>query len=153
MENYNTYLGIGRTAGIVVLVCLCLELAFTKGMFIFILMIQFVVGIYQLIAGITLFLSKRKRPTWFDNHIRYYWWITFGYFIILYLVIETNPLEGWVTMAWLFIVPWFIALYQYMMVYHLRNALIAREEEERWEKVSEMDLLENSIKGAENTGL
>lgn len=133
MKKYNQYLNFSKATFVLVLIFLLLELAGPfEGWWLFVAIAQFFMGLFQLVAGFSLLLSRRKRPTWFDDHIRYYWWVSIGYFVILYLVTQMRPADSWQFNVWLFGVPWIIALYQFIIVYQLRNALSTQKEEELW---------------------
>ncbi len=85
-----------------------------------------IMGLVQLGEGVELWLKDDDKPEWFSKWLGLYWFASIFYFIVLGLIIEFRGTYNNYYMVWLFIVPWFIAIYQYLMVRRLKKDLINR---------------------------
>ena len=88
--------------------------------------LKMIMGLVQLGEGVSLWLKSDDKPAWFGKWLGLYWFASIFYFIVLWLIIEFRGTYNNYYMVWLFIVPWFIAIYQYLMVRRLKKDLINR---------------------------
>ena len=84
-----------------------------------------VMGVVQLFEGVG-FALKSGKPQWFTNGLRGYWAINGIYFILLAFMVNMGFTEHWLFYAWLFLVPWAIAIYQYQLVWRLKQRQAAK---------------------------
>lgn len=131
MGNYKAYFVLTGLIGLLAVGLLAtVVVSGSLGGLVFLGLLQIPLGILQLVSGATLALKAREYPEWVRKEIRVYWGLTAGYFIGLVPVIYVmeNLWQIWV--AWLFIVPWFIAIYQFGLIWRMA-ALRKRQLEKR----------------------
>lgn len=131
MGNYKTYFALSAVFGLIVICSLVSVLiSGSTGGLIVLSLIQIPLGLMQLVVGITLAFKAHNYPAWAKKEIRFYWILNAGYFIGLVLVsaVMRDFEELW--LAWLFIVPWFIAVYQFGLVWRM-GGLRKRQLEKR----------------------
>ena len=75
-------------------------------------------GILQLLTGIYFLTKPYHYPLWLVTGMNRYWLITGFYFLLLFVIATLMPGPGAILNLWLFGVPWFIAIYQFLLVQH-----------------------------------
>ncbi len=130
MGNYKAYFVLTGIMGLLALGLLINVAANGLGGLLLLGLLQIPLGILQLVTGGTIAVKAGSYPEWVRKEIRVYWALTVGYFIGLVPVIYAveNIWQIWV--AWLFIVPWFIAVYQFGLIWRMA-ALRKRQLEKR----------------------
>ncbi len=130
MGNYKAYFVLTGIMGLLALGLLINVAANGLGGLLLLGLLQIPLGILQLVTGGTIAVKAGSYPEWVRKEIRVYWVLTVGYFIGLVPVIYAveNIWQIWV--AWLFIVPWFIAVYQFGLIWRMA-ALRKRQLEKR----------------------
>lgn len=103
-------------------------LAGEPGMGVFFAIVQFGVGVLQLLSAIHIATSKKTYPDWLQKRMTTYWWLTVAYFIALHFILRFFGTDDFALRFWLFGTPWMIAIYQYSLFYRLRDERIYQEE-------------------------
>lgn len=120
MKNCKEYLFVSHGFGIAVLLVLVGWAADPQSAApMYLWLAQFFLGLMQLIVGIYFLVSAKKRPEWFKKRIKDYWGITIAYFLLLWVFYHADFVGDRFFNVWLFIVPWGIALFQYMTIRRL----------------------------------
>lgn len=128
MKRYNTYLGLTELFFALAILSLVLGFLSTFYFMVFFALFMAVTGVMQLISGLIFFINLSQKPSWFAKGMYWYWRVTGFYFFVLFLIAQVRSTEDWQYLVWLFVVPWFIAAYQYLLVRKLKRNLLARQE-------------------------
>lgn len=122
MKRCDRYLRVNQCLGAFAFLFLLIAwLGDYPGMSVFFALIQLLVGLMQLLAGIHMATSKKDYPAWLEKGMANYWLMTFGYFVLLLMISRTSGLNDIGFRIYLFGVPWTIALYQYSLISHWRD--------------------------------
>lgn len=120
MRQYKLYFLISSIIGCLAIYNASLFLFYSdyEGL-LYLMLLQLPLGFMQLVTGLDFVISYNKYPSWFQDFIRAYWWIVFAYFAGLYILFRFFDYEGSVIQIWFFVVPWPIAIFQFVYVCRL----------------------------------
>lgn len=117
MENYKIYKVVMNIvfvgAALIVIISILNEDSYDL---LLLSLIMMPLGVFQLGVGIHFITTLGKRSESIKAGFRTYWILTFGYFLVLYAASRFDDIRDEFYQAYLFAVPWVIAIYQYLLV-------------------------------------
>ena len=128
MKRYDSYLKTLELLFILAFFSFCFGIVGIVYFLALFAILQTVIGLMQLTTGIIFLVRAKREPVWFAKGMYWYWGISVLYFIVLAMIYHARDIEDWQYLTWLFLVPWFIAFYQYILVGRLKCDLEARQE-------------------------
>lgn len=122
MRSYSEYISVSHWLGALALLSIALFVSgIDNASWIWFGLVQVAVGVMQLLTGIHFATSNKTYPGWFNQRLNIYWALTLGYFVILAGLWKSPGPGNYLLNAWLFVIPWFIAFYQFQAVSILKK--------------------------------
>lgn len=122
MKNYNFYFFVSGVFGLLLIAIFGIALIEWNAKLIFqAIWLLAPLGIFQLMVGLYLLAKISEYPEWIQQGIRNYWKLTIGYFLVLLIIYWLLPNTSAVPGVWLFLVPWSIAIFQFVLLFRMAS--------------------------------
>lgn len=144
MRNHSVYLKTMKWFFIIEAICLISGIVLFYPLIIFAITLG-ILGFVQLVEGVAYTIDMEARPAWFKKGFKIYWLATAIFFLVAALIANDVEMNGQWLFVWLFIVPWFIAIYQYLLIRKLQNYETRKIEDSFWEAEQVEKNLSNSF--------
>lgn len=120
MGNYKLYFALSALFALMLLTIIAMAIIHQgSGWLIFVGLIQIPLGFMQLYAGVDLWVKRKNYPEALGKGIRAYWLMNLVYFLVLGLIFTISR-DFWpLVAAWLFVIPWIIAAFQFNLVWRM----------------------------------